>query len=200
MVSKQKQESYNQWAASAIRPELWVARVSRSYGLGGELVLKLGDNFPMDRSSDDPLWVEIDSLSVPLFVSAFSMQGTSKAVVVFDDFESEELAARLLGLKIYSIQALTQGDSDDESEDDDWSFLIDFTMTDTTSGQTGIVVDYIDSAMNPLLVVEIEGEQHYIPIAEELVAKVSQRRKTIKLNLPQGILDLNNLVAVEDAE
>lgn len=199
MASKRTEVSYNQWAASAIRPELWVARVSRSYGSGGELVLKLGDNFPMDRSSDDPLWVEIDSLPVPLFVSEFSMQGNSKAVVVFEDFKNEELAARLLGLKVYSMQAQSEDASDDEPQGE-WGFLVGFTITDTTSGQIGTVVDYIDNIMNPLLVVEIQDEQHYIPIAEELVEKISQRRKTIKLNLPQGILDLNNLVAVEDVD
>lgn len=200
MASKQISEQYNQWALSAIDDRFWVARVSRSYGLGGELVLKLGDNFPIARSVDDPLWVEIDALPVPLFTCHFAMQGTSKAVVVFEDFQSEELAARLLGLKVYSMQALSQDDSAGDQDDDSWGYLVGFTMSDTTSGQSGLVVDYIDSAMNPLLVVEIKGEQHYIPIAEELVAKVSRRRKTIKLNLPQGILDLNSIVAVEDAD
>lgn len=200
MASKQISEQYNRWASSAIDDQFWVARVSRSYGLGGELVLKLGDNFPMDRSVDDPLWVEIDSLPVPLFTCHFAMQGASKAVVVFEDFQSEELAARLLGLKIYSMQALSQDDSAGEHDDYGWGYLVGFTMSDTTSGQSGLVVDYIDSAMNPLLMVEIDGEQHYIPIAEDLVAKVSRRRKTIKLNLPQGILDLNSIVAVEDTD
>ena len=44
-----------------------VARVSKSFGSEGELLVSLFDTFPDDFDLREPLFVEIDRLAVPLF-------------------------------------------------------------------------------------------------------------------------------------
>lgn len=49
-----------------------VARVSKTFGLNGELTLNLYDSFPQDFNPSEPLFVVIDKLAVPLFATVSS--------------------------------------------------------------------------------------------------------------------------------
>lgn len=170
---------YNEVAKSALDDRNVVGSVQKIFGTKGEVVIKLWDTFPDDIC--EPLWVEIDSLAVPVFVKSLRSQGQAKAVAVFDDFESVELAEMLVGRKLYSLQA--QG----EDAHEDYSYLKSFVLRDLTSGREFAIVDYIDCEYNPLL--ELDGGA-LVPISEELIEKVDQKRKRIEVRLADGIFDL----------
>lgn len=182
-----KNNDYNARAQQAIEGSNQVGAIQKAYGTAGELVVKLWDNFPEDIT--EPLWVEIDTMAVPLFVKTFDNQGLSKAVVVFDDFEDQATARILIGLKIFSEQA----EQLETQTDEQWTFLEGFELVDQTSNKKGIVITCIDSELNPLLDVDFQGVTHLVPIDEKLVVKVDKKRKTITLKLPDGIFDLANL-------
>lgn len=173
---------YNARAAAAITPTNQVGTVQKAYGKAGELVIRLWDTFPDDI--EEPLWVEIDSVAVPLFIGSLTRQGNSKAVVRFDDFETDTLAEMLIGKNLYSETP------DDQTESDDWDFLIGYKFVDLTSGITGMITDYVGNELNPLIQVAINGEEHLLPIADELVENMDEKRKILEMNLAEGIFDL----------
>lgn len=173
---------YNARAAAAVAQANQVGTVQKAYGKAGELVIRLWDTFP--DNTEEPLWVEIDSVAVPLFIASFTRQGNSKAVVTFDDFESEELAEMLIGKKIYS-------ESPEEGEiEADWDFLIGYRFLDATSKMDGVITNFIGSELNPLIEVEILGKQHLLPIADELVEHLDQKKKILEMRLAEGIFEL----------
>lgn len=177
--------NYNDRAVSIIsNPANQVGSVAKAYGKDGELVIRLWDTFP--GNTEEPLWVEIDSLPVPLFISSLQSQGTSKAVVTFDDFGNEALAAMLIGKKLFSEIA----ESVEQDGGDDWDFLIGYRFVDVTSNIGGVITDFVGNEMNPLIEVEISGEGYFLPIADELVEHLDQKKKVIKLRLADGIFDL----------
>ena len=55
-----------------------VARVSKSFGSEGELLVSLFDTFPDDFDLREPLFVEIDRLAVPLFATVSSVAGATE--------------------------------------------------------------------------------------------------------------------------
>ncbi|MBR4038033.1 MAG: hypothetical protein IKJ02_05680 [Tidjanibacter sp.] len=44
--------------------------------------------------------------------------------------------------------------------------------------------------MNPLFEVEIGDRYAYVPVVDEFIRKVSRRRREIKFDLPEGLLDI----------
>ena len=78
-----------------------VARVSKSFGSEGELLVSLFDTFPDDFDLREPLFVEIDRLAVPLFCDRFERRGRNGALVVFADFYSERRTAELIGRELF---------------------------------------------------------------------------------------------------
>ena len=151
-----------------------VARVTKLFGGsdGGGVVLSLYDSFPEDFDpAEDPLFVQIDSLDVPLWCASFERRGAAGAVVSFDDLDTPHRAEELV--------------QDDEFYMED---LIGFTVE--ADGHNGIMTDYYDSDANPLFGIDFGEGERLIPAVEDFIAAIDFERRHIRMVLPEGLLDL----------
>lgn len=198
-MTQQQRSDYNTIAADIINDRNVVGQILKPYGGAGELVVRWYDGFSI--TAGGLLWAEIDGLAVPIFAQSVVSQGVSKSVILFDDFATADYAAQLIGLKLYTQSIVGDDNADDSTnnqDDGEWGFLVGYSFEDVTSGARGVVVGSIDNVMNPLLVVEVEGIEHYVPIDESLIKKVHRSSQRLVMRLAVGLLDLGNVVAVED--
>lgn len=161
-----------------------VGRIGRIFGNDGGVMATLYTNFPDDFSSQEPLFVVIDKLAVPIFCNSFERRGQAGAIITFDDIDTVRRAEEfLVGREIFI---------EDEQEEDDDEFymedLIGFTVI--VDGRRGTLSDYYDSEANPLFEITLDGREHLIPAAEEFIAHIDFDKQTIKFILPDGLLDL----------
>jgi 16S rRNA processing protein RimM len=163
-------------------------RIGRLFGAKGELMIALYDTFPREFDTEEPVFLKIDSLTVPLFFGSFERRGQRGAVVRFDDIDTEQRAAELVGLE-FSIRQADEGEtSDDELYMEDlvgWAIEFD-------TGQTGRITGFVDSDFNPLLEVEVGGEQELIPAADDFIVEVDEAQRRVIFSLPEGLLGLND--------
>ena len=187
-------------------------RINKLFGTDGGVMLSLYADFPADFDTDTPLLVTIDALEVPLWCERFERRGASGAVAAFADFDTERRAQELLGLE-FRIRF-------DEEDDDEFYMedLIGFAVTgfeirhggtenanggsndnaNTAAGDgtppagqfAGRVTDYYDSEANPLFELEIGGRRVLVPAAEEFIAHIDFEGRTMKMILPEGLIDL----------
>ena len=155
------------------------------FGTDGGVMVSLFATFPDDFTIEEPLFVVIDGLAVPIFCSSFERRGQSGAVAHFDDIDTSRRAEDfLVGHEIFIEDA--------ESEDDDDEFymedLIGFKAI--VDKREGSISDYYDSEANPLFEITLDGHEHLIPAAEEFIAHIDFEQRTIKFVLPEGLLDL----------
>ena len=80
---------------------LSVARVSKLFGVEGGVLLNLYTTFPDDFSTEEPLFVKIDSLAVPLFCDRFERRGKTNALATFADIDSARRAEEFIGRELY---------------------------------------------------------------------------------------------------
>lgn len=163
-----------------------VARVTKLFGGsdGGGVVLSLYDTFPEDFDpASEPLFVEIDSLDVPLWCGSFERRGASGAVVRFDDFDTPRRAEELVGRELRIPAGEEQSDDEFYMED-----LIGFSVE--AGGLRGTLTDYYDSEANPLFGIDFGEGERLIPAVEEFIASIDFEGRHIKMVLPEGLLDL----------
>ena len=161
-----------------------VGRIGRIFGNDGGVMVTLYANFPDDFSTQEPLFVVIDKLAVPIFCSSFERRGQSGAIISFDDIDSVRRAEEfLVGREIFVQQS-------EEVEDDEFYMedLIGFTAV--VGKRRGELTDYYDSEANPLFEITLDGKEHLIPAQEEFIAKIDFDKRLIKFVLPEGLLDL----------
>ncbi|MDR2890610.1 MAG: hypothetical protein LBV18_03270 [Alistipes sp.] len=105
-------------------------RVSGLFGAKGEVSLVLYDDFPREINMEEPVFVKIDSLTVPLFFTIFARRGRKGATAMFDDIDSAGRAAELVGLEFSIRQNVAHaggaaGESDDATPDGDELYFED---------------------------------------------------------------------------
>jgi 16S rRNA processing protein RimM len=161
-----------------------VGRIGRLFGTDGGVMVTLYANFPDNFQNEEPLFVIIDKLAVPIFCSSFERRGQSGAVIHFDDIDTQRRAEEfLVGREIFVQQS-------EEVEDDEFYMedLIGFTAV--VGKRRGELSDYYDSEANPLFEITLDGKAHLIPAQEEFIAKIDFDKRLIKFVLPEGLLDL----------
>ena len=163
-----------------------VARVGRLFGdiSSGGVSVTLYTTYPEDFNPlEEPLFVEIDSLAVPLYCEHFERRGVTGANVRFADFDTKRRAEELVGKELFI--------ADEEEVDDDEFYMEDLIGFKVQAGKLrGEIVDFYDSEHNPLFGVDFGEGERLIPAAEEFIAAINFDKQTIKMILPEGLLEL----------
>ena len=74
-----------------------------------------------------------------------------------------------------------------------WSVFGQITQEDVHHGMLGEVVDVDTATVNTLFIVEREGEELLVPAQEEFIRGIDQQQKLITVELPEGLLNLDEL-------
>ena len=138
--------------------------------------------------------VDEDGIFVPFFIESARPKSTAVALVKFDGIDSDAQVRHFTGKTIFALKSdIADDDPDaDDSEADAFSF-IGYTMADTSHGVIGEIVDIDDSTENFLFIVESsDGSQVLVPIADEFIHEIDDHSHRIVMNLPEGIINLNN--------
>lgn len=172
-------------------------RINKLFGTEGGVMLSLYEIFPEDFAPDaTPLFVELEGLDVPLWCERFQRRGRTGAVAAFADLDTARRAQELLG-KEFRIDVPEERD-DEFYLEDLVGFAVEAETFETTQTETapatrmwhGRVADYYDSDANPLFELEIEGRPVLVPAVEEFIARIDFEQKTIRMILPEGLIDL----------
>lgn len=115
--------------------------------------------------------------------------------MALDDINNEREAAELTNHPLYVLTSDNVIAEDDIDEDDSGLYasdLIGFTVIDDTTRQTvGEITDIDDSTENVLFVVATPSSATvYLPVADEFITEIDTDRRILRMNLPEGILDL----------
>jgi 16S rRNA processing protein RimM len=167
-----------------------VGKVNKLFGRKGELAITLYNTFPDNFSQEEPLLVEIDSLTVPLFFSSFERRGVSGAIVAFDDLDTPERATELIGRELSIEIEAEEADDDEFYMEDLIGFVAEVVDEQGTRVAEGRVTDYYDSEANPLLGLELSGREVLVPAVEEFIVQIDFEGERIVFLLPEGLMEL----------
>lgn len=169
-----------------------VGRLSRLFGPDGGMTINLYDTFPDNINYEEPLYVVIDTLAVPLFIEELGRRGGKGAHVRFADIDTSTRAERLLGLEVFIRDDAGQ----EPAEEDELYFeeLEGFTAIVSQRGRRqrseGTITAFFDNDMNPLLEIEIDGKAILVPAAEHFIKHIDTKGRRVEFILPEGFLEL----------
>lgn len=110
------------------------------------------------------------------------------ALVKFEDIDTAERARELTGCEVFFPRE--KADSDEANIS--WAEIIGYTVVNSADGKAvGTISAVDDTTINVLLsVADSNGDEHLIPISEDLMAGMDKKERTITLNIPDGLLEL----------
>ena len=157
--------------------------IGKTHGVKGELNFTFTDDV-FDRVDADYLILRIDGILVPFFIDEYRFRSDDRALLILHDIDTNEKAQNLVGTEVFFPFSLS-----DKQKEEVISFndLIGFTIDGI-----GIVTGIDDYTENILFEVKRnDGKQILIPAVEEFVENVDYGKKIIKVQLPEGLVELN---------
>ena len=158
--------------------------ISKTHGVRGELILRTGRISFEPEKNWGSLFLEIDGIMVPFFISQLHHLSGNDWVIGFDDILNKSRAGLFTGKQVWVSRDLV----DPGPQDPCYEQLAGFCLHDGQSGKSGIIVEYIDIPGNPVFDVVIDGMNHLVPAQEEFILELDNDKKLIQVNLPEGLL------------
>jgi len=160
----------------------------KTHGISGELVLEFESHFEYSVEAADRFFVNLEGLLVPFFLKkdGLRFKSSNSAITSLENVESEEYAKRLIGNSVY----LFQNEIIDSPVQSLESQLVDYMLFDENIGKIGIINQVEDYSGNIVFTVQYKGEDILIPYNNELLIELNDVQKSIKMNLPEGLIEL----------
>lgn len=152
---------------------LQIAKVLKSNGTEGEVLLGFRDFYPEDIDTKEPVYIYFDGLPVPFFIQSIAPKGTQKAVVRLCDVDSLRDAEELVGAAVW-LDAEQETDTDEDFVG--WQLLDKGHLVGTVTGIEpipGNLCLYVGDIL--------------IPLHPDFVLSLDPSAKTMDLDLPEGL-------------
>ena len=176
-------ESRQNWDDMAL-----VGRIARPHGLKGQVVINPETDFVEERfAKGATIWFRSASGEERLTVTSLRVQN-GRPIVGFEGFNRIEDVERLAGLELRvpegALQPLQAGRY--------YEYQLVRCMVETTSGQVVGTVEAVEgSAGAARLVMNGPRGEILIPLAVDICVDIDVANKRIRINPPDGLLELN---------
>ena len=161
-------------------PLLQIAKVLKSNGTDGGLLVGFRDIDPDEISLGEPVFIYFDGLPVPFFISSLTQRGNSRAIVHLNDVTSLEDAEELVGQSVWVDWEEEEGDEEGLGD------LVGWTLAGA-----GRITGFLDIPANPCLEVETKnGTSVLVPFHEDLILSADPDARVLEMEIPDGLLDL----------
>ena len=162
--------------------------IRKMHGVHGDLVLEFEPEFEWSVAEAERFLLEIDGLLVPFFLKEDGLRFKSAKTVIlsFLWIETEKTARRLVGCPVF----LFYDEIVDETEAPLVSKFLHFILIDNKLGEIGTITAADDFSGNLVFSVQHKGEEILIPFNEDFLVSVDEKQKILKLNLPDGLIDV----------
>ena len=160
---------------------------NKPHGIHGELQFTFTDDV-FDRVECDYFICLLDGIFVPFFIEEYRFRSDSTALVTLEGIDSAERARMFTNTEVYFPVKHAEEVEDGELS---WNYFIGFRIEDVDHGDLGEIVDVDTTTVNTLFVVDYNDDELLIPAQEEFIVGIDQQNRLITVDLPEGLLNLD---------
>lgn len=169
-----------------------IGRYNKPHGVAGEISATI--YVDMDTLQGlSCLVTDIDGIFVPFFVNACRPKSQETVLLTIDGIDNEKEVSRLVNHDIYALKRDYRQESlDSDADGFPLDYFIGFELHDSDGQRVGEITDVDEQTENAIFIVDREGAELMVPATDELIVEFDLDKKVMVMDLPQGLLDLND--------
>lgn len=164
----------------------FLGKITRKHGLAGNVILKLDTNQPEMYHKLESLLVEINGLLVPFFVDKQQWQKTDSKIISFKN-STETLVEQSIGKDVFLPLSTLPPLSGKKFY---YHEVIGFEIREEDGKSCGNIVSINDQTAQNYFILNLAGKEIIIPIIRDWILEVNREDKFIKMQLPEGLMDV----------
>lgn len=166
-----------------------IGTTQKTHGTIGEIKVKIEDTYFEDFIKASVIFLDIKGKKVPYFLEA--IRGNDPLIVKFEEVDNKETAKQIVNKVLFLRKTDVQNPiKTDKSALEQYEAFIGFEMIELEQGRIGPIKEIVEMPQQILAIVTYQGKEIYIPLNEQFVKEIKQDEKIIKVELPEGLLEL----------
>jgi 16S rRNA processing protein RimM len=161
--------------------------VKKTHGVKGDMLIIFDKSTMLNTEEPEFIFIETQGLLVPFMVEETEWRNDDELVVKLKFIDNKELAGQYIGCNVFANNELII--KPDETFNP--HMLKGFMLSDTTLGEIGPIDEVNDYNGNLVLSVPYNGNEILIPYNDELLVAFDADNRTIELNCPEGLFDMD---------
>jgi len=164
-----------------------IGTIIKAHGIKGQVVLRLNHFESDDIHSLEPVFLEIDGLPVPFFVSEYYEKDPHTLLISFEDTSSNEVISELMNTRVFvPLKNIGANNSIHQNLND----LSGYEVRDSVHGKLGILTEIIPNEQNPLFRIIDKNREILLPAQPVFIGEIDSNKKIVHVKIPDGLLDI----------
>lgn len=169
-------------------PYTAVGKLQKPHGIHGAFHFVF-DFLPKDEDNLPSIFYVGEGNKIPYFITEIRMTADQGGLIQLEEVSNREAAKPLVNQLIY----IPSADFDTYFEEAvDYTAYIGFTLIDPKRGHLGVIEEIVEYPQQILAQISRNGQPVLIPLADELIIELNEKKKIIELDCPEGLLDIND--------
>lgn len=174
-----------------VREELIaIGHYNKPHGVAGEISATVDVDIDVLQALSC-LISDVDGIYVPFFINTYRPKTAETVLLTIDGIDNEREASRLVNHDIYALKSEFQHESED-ADGYPLDFFIGFELQDVDGTVLGEIIDVDEQTENAIFIVDREGTELMVPASDDLIVEFDLDKKLMVMDVPQGLLDLND--------
>lgn len=165
-----------------------IGMFNKPHGIHGELQFTFNDDI-FDRVEAEYLVCLLDGIFVPFFIDDYRFRSDSTALVKLEGVDTAERARMFTNVEVYFPTKYVEEET--KPEELTWDFFVGFRMEEVHHGYLGEIIEVDNTTINTLFIVNYGDEELLIPAQEDFIVSMDQKHKVIILELPEGLINID---------
>jgi 16S rRNA processing protein RimM len=166
--------------------EILLGRITKVSGYEGAVAIKLEKFFTENIPSMESVFLEIEGRPVPFFIADIDYSGADILKLWFEGYDTADKISEFVGCRVF----LTSGPKERTTKSD--PSLIGYSVVIQEDVVLGVISEIIENPGQWLInVVSPDKKSYLIPLHEDLIVSIDKKKKTIKMNIPEGLTEIN---------
>ncbi len=166
-----------------------LGKIIKVHGYGGAVMLHPEEYVPEGLKVMEWVFIETEGKPVPFFISSVTEHASGNIVLKFDNYDNSETMTEFIGCRVL----LNQEELEDDDEMPAHLILTGFKVYNPLNKYIGSVEKILSLPMQYMLVLrDKEDAEQLIPLNVDWVIGIDKDKKTIIMDLPDGIMNIND--------
>ena len=159
-----------------------IGKVLKTHGYKGHLKIFIDDFYMDDFEEISAVFIN----QLPYFIISKDINTEKQAIVLLEDIDNKEKAHPLQGKDIYA----KDDDLTEILEEEPYHDLAGFTISDKNMGIIGEITKVLELPHQFLAQVFKDEKEILIPLNDDFILNIDEKKKLIEMQLPDGLLDI----------
>jgi len=161
--------------------------ITKKYSFKGEMIIKFEGDYSKIYLDLKSIYIELSGSLICFKINKIQKHKSFFLRILIDGIDNENDAEKFLNKNVYlplSLLPPLSGKSFYYHE------IYDFIAVDNKENEIGIIKSVKDLKKQSLFVIDHKGSEIFVPIHNDLIENIDREGKKIKINLPEGLIDV----------